>query len=119
MSRLFLICFSVLLSVFSFAQEVPVKMTIVGTKGEPLGAATVVIIPAVDTNAKQTKLADTAGVVVFQLQQEGVYKVQVSSVNYEPVEKSITVKGPAPTFRFVAQPMAKALSNVVVTARRP
>ena len=119
MNRLLLICFSLLFSVFVFAQEVPVKMTIVGSKGEPLGAATVVVVPATDSNAKQTKLADTAGIVTFQLQQNGLYKVQVSSVNYEPVERNITVKGSTPTFRFTAQPLAKAMTGVVVTARRP
>lgn len=119
MSRLLLICFSVLLSALASAQEVPVKMTIVGSKGEPLGAATVAVIPAADSNARQTKLADTAGFVTFQLQQNGLYRIQVSSVNYEPVERNITVKGNNPSFRFVAQPLAKSMTGVVVTARRP
>ncbi|RYZ27733.1 MAG: TonB-dependent receptor, partial [Chitinophagaceae bacterium] len=119
MNRLLLICFSLSLTVFATAQEVSVKMTITGSKGEPLGAATVVVIPAADTNTKQTKMADTAGIVNFQLQQDGLYKVQVSSVNYQTVEKNITVKGAEPAFRFVAQPSAKAMTGVVVTARRP
>jgi len=119
MKRLLLICLSVLLTSLSFAQDVPVRMTVVGPKGEPLGVATVVVIPAADTNTKQTKLADTAGIVIFNLKADGLYKVQVSSVNYEPVEKNITVKGANPVFRFVAQPAAKALTGVVVTARRP
>ncbi|HUC83106.1 MAG TPA: hypothetical protein VMR70_19510, partial [Flavisolibacter sp.] len=79
MNRLLLICFSVLFSAFAFAQDVPVKITVVGSKGEPLGAATVVVTSAADTSAKQTRLADTAGIVVFQLQQNALYKVQVSS----------------------------------------
>ena len=115
MNRLILICFSLLFSAFSFAQDVSVKITAVGSKGEPLGAATVVVIPAGDTNARQTKMADTAGVVIFQLQQNGLYKVQVSSVNYQPLEKSITVKGTAPAFRFVSQPVSKSLTGIVVT----
>ena len=119
MNRLILICFSLLLTVFATAQEVSVKIIVTGSKNEPLGAATVVGIPATDSTAKQTKLADTAGVVTFQLQQDGLYKVQVSSVNYESVEKNITVKGAEPVFRFVAQPSAKAMPGVVVTARRP
>ena len=119
MNRLLLICFCLFLAAYSSAQDVPVKMIVVGTKGEPIGAATVIVIPASDSNARQTKMADTAGVAVFQLQQNGLYKVQVSSVNYEPVEKNITVKGDAPSFRFVVQPLSKSMSSVVVTARRP
>lgn len=119
MNRVLLICFSSLLTVFATAQDVSVKMTVVGSKGEPLGAATVIVTPAADTTARQTKMADTSGVVNFQLQQNGLYKVQVSSVNYETVEKNITVKGAEPSFRFVAQPSSKAMTGVVVTARRP
>jgi hypothetical protein len=101
------------------AQEVPVKMTIVGSKGEPIGAATIIVIPAADTNARQTKLADTAGMAIFQLKQNGLYKVLVSSVSYESLQKSITIKGDAPGFRFVAQPVSKSMNNIVVTATRP
>ncbi|HEX8315929.1 MAG TPA: hypothetical protein VF609_13100, partial [Flavisolibacter sp.] len=119
MNRLQLLCFGLLLTAFASAQDIPVKMTIVGPKGEPLGAATIVVIPAADTAARQTKMADTAGIVVFQLQQNSLYKVQVSSVNYESLEKSFTVKGTSPAFRFVAQPVSKSLSGIVVTASRP
>jgi iron complex outermembrane receptor protein len=119
MNRLPLICFFIFLAAFANAQEIPVKLIIAGSKGEPLGAATVIVIPASDTNAKQTKLADTSGVVIFQLQQNSLYTVRASSVNYEPVEKNITIKGGSPTFRLVAQPVSKSMEGVVVTARRP
>jgi iron complex outermembrane recepter protein len=119
MNRFLLICFSFLSVAFVHAQEVPVKMTIVGSKGEPVGAATIIVISAQDSTVRQTKMADTAGIAVFQLQLNGLYKIQVSSVNYETVEKNITVKGEAPSFRFVMQPLSKSLSGVVVTARRP
>ena len=119
MSRLLLTCLSFFAAAIAYAQEVPVKLVATGSKGEPLGAATVVIIPAADTNAKQTKLADTAGIVVIKLQQNSLYTVLVSSVNYEPVEKNITIKGNNPTFRFVAQPASKSMTSIVVTARRP
>ncbi len=119
MNRLLLICFSLFLTAVVAAQEVPVKMTIVGSKGEPIGAATIIVIPAADTNARQTKLADTAGMAIFQLKQNGLYKVLVSSVSYESLQKSITIKGDAPGFRFVAQPVSKSMNNIVVTATRP
>src|SRR6476646_10716621 len=67
------------------AQEVPVKFTVVGSKGEPIGAATVTVVAATDSTTTQTKMADSAGRVSFQLQQNNFYKVLVSSVNYEPL----------------------------------
>ena len=72
MNKLILICFVLCASSFGYAQEVPVKLIIAGAKGGPLGAATVVVIPAADSNAKQTQLADTLGVVVFKLQQNRI-----------------------------------------------
>jgi hypothetical protein len=119
MNRLLLSCFSLLLGFVGFAQNVPVKITVVGSKSEPLGAASIIVTLATDSNTKQTKLADTAGVATFELKQNGLYRIQVSSVNYEPLERNITVTGNAPAFRFVAQPITKSLTGVLVTARRP
>lgn len=119
MKQLPLFCFSLLLSAFVFAQDVPVKFTVVGSKGEAIGAATVTVTAAVDTTARQTAMADSAGRVVLRLQPNSLYSVGATSVNYEPLQKNITVKGDASSFRLTMQPASKALNAVVVTARRP
>ncbi|GAA4731513.1 outer membrane beta-barrel protein [Flavisolibacter ginsenosidimutans] len=119
MSRLLCLCLAVFLAAFAYAQEVPVKFSIVGAKGEPLGAATVTVIAVADSMLTQTKTADSLGRVVFTLLQNSLYIVRASSVNYEPLQINITVKGDAPQFRLVAKPLSKTLNTVVVTARRP
>lgn len=119
MSRLLCLCLGIFLTAFAYAQEVPVKFSVVGAKGEPLGAATVTVASANDTASKQTKMADSLGRVVFNLQQNSLYIVRASSVNYEPLQINITVKGDAPQFRLVVKSFSKALNTVVVTARRP
>jgi iron complex outermembrane recepter protein len=119
MNRLLLSCLSLFLSVFALAQELPVKFTVVGSKGEPLAAATVTIVPAADSMAKKNGIADSAGTIVFNLLQNSLYTVRVSSINYESLEKNITIKGEKPVFKLVAQPLSKSMSSVVVTARRP
>ena len=119
MKQLLLLCL-ILLSILTIsAQEVPVKFTAVGTKGEPIGAATVTVVSATDSTVTITKLADSLGRVVLQLQQNSLYKIHASSVNYETLQKNITVKGEAPSFRLILQPQSKSLNAVVVTARRP
>lgn len=119
MNRLLPLCFFLLLSLFVSAQDVPVKFTVVGSKGEPVGAATVTVVAAGDSTARQSKLADSAGRIAFTLALNKLYVVEITSVNYAPLQKNITVKGEAPNFRFTLQPQSKSLSGITVTARRP
>ena len=119
MKPLLFFCFFLLAMLGASAQETPVKFSAVGPKGEPIGAATVMVIPAGDTMAMQTKMADSAGRVVFNLQQNNLYTIRATSVNYEPLQKNITVKGASPFFRLALQPLSKTLANIVVAARKP
>lgn len=119
MNRTLLLCFSLMLSAFAFAQNVPVSIKLADQKGETLAFATVTVMPVADTTAKQNKLADSSGTVVFDLAQNTIYVVRASSVNYEPLEKTINIKPDAASFRFVLQPSSKSLNNIIVTATRP
>lgn len=114
-----LLCFSLLLSAFVQAQEVPVSLKLVNQKGEPVSFATVTAFPVADTTAKQNKLSDSVGGVQFSLLQNNLYSVRISSVEYAPLEKSISIKTDATTFRFVLQSVSKAMNSIVVTAKKP
>ncbi|HEY1020654.1 MAG TPA: TonB-dependent receptor plug domain-containing protein, partial [Flavisolibacter sp.] len=117
MNRILLFCF-LLLAQASYAQTVAVSLKIVNQKGEPVPSATVVIWPVADSTASQSKISDSAGQAVLQLGQN-LYAVRITSVEYAPLEKTISVRPDATTFRMVMQPQATSLSSVVVTARRP
>ncbi|MDB5253546.1 MAG: TonB-dependent receptor plug, partial [Flaviaesturariibacter sp.] len=57
--------------------------------------------------------------VSFSLQTGSQYIVTVTSVNYAPLEKGISITGASPTFLFVMEGSGKTLNAVVVTSTRP
>src|SRR4051812_27777583 len=74
------------------AQESKVRFKIAGPKNEPVPFATVVVVSLADSS-QQKKVSDSSGVSKFQLIQNHSYIVRISSVNYNALEKNITVKG--------------------------
>lgn len=117
MNRILLFCF-LLFAQFANAQTVAVSLKIGNQKGEPVSAATVVVWPVADSTARQTKISDSTGHVEFQLAPQ-LYAVRITSVEYAPLEKTISVRPDATSFRMVMQAQASELNSVVVTARRP
>lgn len=96
-----------------------VTIRIVNPKKEPVSFATVSIINRTDSLQSFTKMADSSGTVLFPLTKKGQYKVQISAVNYLPVEKGIQVTQHHSTFVFTAEPLGKTMKEVVVTSQRP
>lgn len=119
MSRALLFSFYLLFSFVSFSQDVPVTLKITNTKNDPVSYATVAVISITDSTTKQEKITDSMGFVGFSLQQNALYTVRITSVEYAALEKSINVKPGTTQFRFTLQPVSKALNTVVVTARKP
>ena len=101
------------------ARETAVHFKIVNTVREPLPFATVTILSVPDTIQKQEKITDSNGVVLFRLYQMRPYRIRVTSVNYQPLEKNITIKGDNPTLTLVVNKTEQSLSSVVVTASKP
>lgn len=114
---LFLIVF--LFTKSTYAQEFPVSLKIINSKKEPVAFASVTITSRLDSSALLKKIADSSGIVVFRLNKEGQYLVSISSVNYQSLEKGITVASNKTTFSFSLEPAAKTLSGVVVTSQKP
>lgn len=101
-----------------FAQQSTVSFRIVNPKNQPVSFATIKVMQMPDS-AAQEKVADSLGLAQFSLTQNGQYLVRVTSINYQPVEKRITVKGSTPSFTITAESSSKTLGNVTVTATRP
>jgi hypothetical protein len=101
------------------AQDITVTVKATTQKGESVAAATITILPVGDSTAAQNKITDSAGVARFQLAENALYIVRISSIEYVALEKTINVKPGAIQFRFVLQPASKELGGVVVTARKP
>ena len=108
---------------FSFqisnAQTTQVTFKIANVTNEPIPFATVTVIAVPDTVRKQQKLTDSTGAVVFQLEQYKPYRIQITSINYNTLEKALTISGDNPIYSYTLQETAKSLGGVVVTATRP
>src|SRR5687767_5254826 len=120
-------CVSFFISTFFFcisfmsntqAQQTNVTIKIINAKKEPLPSASVTITSVKDTTQSFNKVSDSSGIVVFDVAHEQ-YIISVSSVNYLPFKKGITIKTNNPSFTFVAEKVSKTLKEIRVTAARP
>lgn len=125
--RLMVFRFSFLVMTFLFcfvsishtqAQQTNVTIKIINAKKEPLPFASITIRPVKDSTQLFNKVSDSGGIVKFDLSYER-YLVSVSSVNYLPFQKGITVKTDSPSFTFIAENVSKTLKGITVTATRP
>jgi iron complex outermembrane receptor protein len=117
-SLLLLNCF-LFFSFLTRAQDIPVTIKIINQKKEPVAFASVTVINRLDSTKTMKKVADSSGITHFELARNNQYTVLVSSVNYQPIEKGITVTGGQNFFSLVAEPVGKTMEAVVVTAKKP
>ncbi|MBL7723796.1 MAG: TonB-dependent receptor [Chitinophagaceae bacterium] len=101
------------------AQDIPVTFKIINQKKEPVTFATISITNRADSNEVIKKSADSSGLAKFSLVKGSQYSVRVTSVNYQAVEKKITLTGNQTTFTFFLEPVGKTLDAVVITSQRP
>jgi iron complex outermembrane recepter protein len=101
-----------------FAQQTSVSFKVVNAKQQPVSFASVTVMMA-DSSGKQQQVADSNGIARFTQVVAGQYIVTATSVNYEPVEKRVTIKGSNATFTIVMETASKTLGGVTVTATRP
>ena len=119
-SRILLFCLLLFCSAFQVqGQLTTVRIKVSNQKHEAVPFATVTIISVPDTVNQEQKVSDSTGTSYFQLQQGRPYKVHITSVNYQPLDKNITVKGDNPLYSFIVEPVSANLTGVVVTATRP
>jgi len=106
-------------TIISSAQEIKVTISFVNQKKEPVSLATVTLFNRLDSTRTFIKLTDSSGVAQFVLRLNNQYNVNITSINYQPIDKGITVSGDQTTFRFLAEPAGKTLEAAVVTSKRP
>lgn len=101
------------------AQTVEVTFKALNKKNEPIPFASFKVIKRSDTLASQQKVSDSAGTARFQLEKGFQYTLKITSVNYQPIEKGITVTTNHTFFSFVAEDLSKTMQAVTVIASRP
>lgn len=108
-----------ILSASVAAQDIPVTFKIINQKKEPVTFATISITNRADSNEVIKKSADSSGLAKFNLVKGNQYSVRVTSVNYQELEKRITLTGNQTSFTFSLEPVGKTLDAVVITSQRP
>src|SRR6266496_891987 len=97
----FILCFSALLfSAAAHAQKINVSFKAVGKKNEAVPFASFTVIKRTDSLQSQKKISDSSGIVRFMLESSVQYIVEISSVNYQPLQKGITVTATHNFFSF-------------------
>lgn len=119
MKRLLILFFLMYISGGINAQLVTVTISVSNFKKEPLPYASISITNRNDSLITKTKVADNNGEAKFQLKKNGQYTVLITSINYLPIEKGISIIGDQTKFRFEADKIPKSLSEVVITSKKP
>ena len=101
------------------AQEVPITIRVINQKKEPVASATIIVTNRLDSTFSVKKVADSSGEAVFSLEKNKQYLIQVSSVNYQALEKGILVTANQTLYTIQAETVHKTLSGVVVTSQKP
>ena len=101
------------------AQKSTIKFRIITAKKEPVAFASIKIFPVADSVHFFQKLTDSLGIASFDLIPDLLYRIQVTSVNYKPIDKTIKLSAGQNSFTFIAEEVHTKLDNVVVTSTRP
>jgi len=117
--RHLLVCLGMLLIALVTLPQTPVTIKLLNNKKEPVASATVSIIPVPDTVNKVQKVTDSSGSAVFSLMKDRPYKVEITSVGYQSIEKSFIVRNDNAVFGFSLIEISKSLAKVEVVAKKP
>jgi len=119
MLRFFSLVFLLMFVSVAEAQQAQVKIKVINNQSEPVPYATVRVVSVPDTVHKMERITDTSGVASFNLELQRPYKILVSSVNYQLLEKALTFNSDNLFYTVSLQEVGKSLGGVTVTASRP
>ncbi len=111
----FLLLFSLIIQ----AQEINVTIKALTLKKDPIPFATVTLYNRLDSTRTFTKVTDNNGSAQFVLKKNNQYNVNITAINYQPVDKGITISGDQTTFTFFTEEIGKTLETAIVTSKKP
>jgi iron complex outermembrane recepter protein len=113
-TALFLLCTSPVA-----AQQNVITLKAVNKKNEPVAFASFIVISRADSTRQFKQTADSSGAASFSLESGAQYRVQVSAVNYQALEKGISIGNTAKRFVFTMEELSQTLAGVVITSKKP
>lgn len=102
----------------AFAQTATIRFRITDQDQQPVPFATLNVSRLDDSTQVMNRVTDSSGISRLQLITGKQYRVRVTALNYQPLEKGITVKAEQ-TFHLVMESASKDIGAVVVTSSRP
>jgi hypothetical protein len=117
MKLLHVLIIALCIPVAAASQQSKVTIKVVNQKKEALSFATISVTPASDSTKHIQMVSDSNGIAVFTLSHQQ-YIVNISSVNYIPLQKGISVNSEKVFFSFTAQ-SSGAMKDISITATRP
>ncbi len=104
---------------FVFAQQGLSTFKITDSEHKPVAFSTIQVVLTADSNSKFEKVTDSNGVAVFSLVQDQFYKIRITSINFQAVEKNIVIKGENPFYEIMLHQVEGTLGQVIVRANKP
>jgi iron complex outermembrane recepter protein len=101
-----------------FAQS-KLQIRIINQAKDPVSYATTRIKSIADSSYFFNAVSDTLGIVIFPSIKTGQYIINISSVNYAPLQKGIATKEGPNQFTITLDAADSKMNAVVVTANRP
>ena len=99
-------------------RETSYTFKIINQRKESVPFVSFIISGKADSSIVYKKVADSNGLVFVHLA-KGSYLVKISSINYEPYEKSVSLTGDPNYYSFSLTSLPHTLGNVVVTSQKP
>ena len=104
---------------FVTSAQSKLQIRIINQLKEPVSFATAKITSVADSNYFFDAVSDSLGIVSFSSINSGQYIVSVTSLNYAPLKKGITIREGQNQFTMSLDVVDSKLNAVVVTANRP
>ncbi len=102
-----------------YAQDIPVTIRLQNTKKEPVPFASAMAFNRLDSTLDKKQVADSNGLVRFQLTKGQQYRLEVVAMNYAPFEKNISVGSGNPELRFTLMETGKTMEGVILRSSKP
>ena len=101
------------------AQQIHIVVKVQNNKKEQIPFASLHVHMLRDSAVHYKKVCDSTGKAWFDLLAGEQYLVEVSSVNYLPFQKGITVKSNDSLFTLLAEHTTKSLKEITITSTKP
>lgn len=102
-----------------FAQDIPVTIQVQSNRKDPVPFASVLISSPADSNLLFRKVADSLGQAQFSLTPGRLYRIQLCALDYDTLDKHITIRENTRIFRFTLEAAGKTLDAAVLRSTKP